>query len=941
MIAKSTSMVRSPLTLAALALLGVGGSTTSARAQANPVILEWFENSWYVLEHRAPDLFVAGYNGLWLPPPSKASTGSPGYDVFDRFDLGSPASPTMYGTEASFRAMIQELKQADQDIYIDLIVNHNSSRTTNAQFVADGGWPGFYYPLSGPTPTGDFHNGTTQSTNPSDPNYNLWEGDLVSLIDIAQESNNVFIRHPVASNPQNLPAGNVRNKPDANNARFYPDQALPGLSFTNPANGQSWTIRPFNSATPLAGDAVAENATGLLMRFTQWLLDEFQIDGYRLDAAKHVPQWFWNNYFDTIAYQRRALPDGTKTTAYSFGESVTDNGTMQTYIRKDGFGNRDALDLNEAGQLRDIRNAAGFGSWNNPLNASVDLTDNGLQDGSQGVHHVFSHDNGSVGNGSSAPALPTPSQYAIVQNAYVLMRTGVPIVYFNGREMHTRFTSRGFWPREGNPTALGDIDQNLVRLVRIHNGYARGSFYGKNSTDPSNTSLNDVLIFERGNGTRNNVLVALNDRYDAGTQTRNVQTTFAPGTRLRELTGNASDPLVDPGDAVKDVLLVGNDGRLRDPAAGINGPVYGIVVPNNVSTAGTHHRGYVVYGPATPSGTLSVFNIDGVGTRTTPTNIAPDGGSVPSWRRRATAVPVITTSTFEVRLDTTKTDALDTEFDDFACFKIDQGFRDFNNNGGVDLTPPGATVDAGFERFLTQFSPISTNSGLGVPGTNTVGTYRQVIDTSLLSEGYHYLTVYAYRKRSDGGLPIFTDFRLPFYVDRSGPAFTLVTQPVSNAGSLEWRVLASDRTTDRVHMFANLAVGVDPLPLVNSGNQAYQYDRLEWRRNLGTLPTGSNSITVVAFEDSGNVRVQRFEGISITLGSGDVNRDGRVDIDDLYALQLIPENTPNSSPNYVGEGDMNADNTINALDRTILEQQIIRLRTTVGRELQDMKGTQR
>lgn len=916
-------------------------SADRAAAQQNPVLLHWFENSWYVLEHRAPDLFLSGYNGLWLPPPSKASTGSPGYDVFDRFDLGTPASPTMYGTENFFRAMLGELKTADQDIYIDLIMNHNSSRTSNATFLADGGWPGFYLPGSGPNFWGDFHNGATQSTNPNDPNYALFEGDLVSLIDIAQESNFMYIRHPVAANAQNIPPGNVRNRIDANNARFYPDQALPGLSFTNPANGQNWTIRPFNNANPMAGDAVSENATGLLMRFQQWMLDEFKVDGFRLDACKHVPQWFWNNYFDTISYQRRTLPDGSKVNAFSFGESVENNAFVQTFIRKDGFGNRDALDLNEAGALRDVRSQAGFGSWDNPLNASLDPTDNGLQDGSQGVHHVYSHDNGSTGNGSSAPGVPGASLYALPQNCFVLMRTGVPIVYYNGREMHTRFSSRGFWPREGNPTALGDLDQNLTRLVKIHNGYARGSFYGRNSTDTVNSSQADVLIFERGNGTRNNVLVAVNDRYDNGTQTRNISTTFEPGTRLRELTGNASSATVDPTDAIKDVLLVGNDGRLRDPAAGINGPVIGLTVPNNAnSTSGQHHRGYVVYAPAAPSGTLSVLNIDGGGVRQTPANIPADDGTVPSWRRRATAVPIITTATFEVRLDTTKTDPLDNNFDDFACFKIDAGYRDFNGNGVTDLLPPGATVDAGFETFQTQSSPIS-----GGGGTGTVGVYRQVIDTSLLAEGMHYLTVYAYRRRTDGGLPIFTDFRLPFYVDRSTPAATLNTTPIASGGGLEWRVTAADRTTNRVHILANVGVGVPVLPLVNSGNQAYQYDRYEWRRNLGSLPAGNNSISIVAYEQTGNVTITRYDNITVTLGSGDVNQDGLLTIDDLYALQLIPENTPSSNPLYVGQGDMNADNTINAFDRTILEQNVLRKKQTVSPfralETTDMKNTQR
>lgn len=927
-----TTLIALAGSCAALACSPAFAQTTDPQ-RAQPVLLHWFENSWYVIEHRAPDLFVSGYNGLWLPPPSKASFGSPGYDPFDRFDLGTPGSPTTYGTENFYRAMIGELKNADQAVFIDLVVNHNGGRTSDAQFIADGGWPGFYLPGSGPDFWGDFHDGTTQSTNPSSANYNLFQGDLVGLIDIAQEKNYNYIRHPVAPNAQNIPPGNVRNRPDPNNARFYPDTALAPITFTNPGptgDGQSWTIHPFNTANPMAGDARVENATGLLNRFAQWQLDEFKVDGFRLDAAKHIPQWFWNNYFDPIMFNRRTFPNGSKGTAFSFGESVESNSFVQTYIRRDGFGNRDALDLNEAGALRDIMNQRGFGSWSNATNASIDLTNDGLQDGDQGVHHVFSHDNGSAGSGSSAPSLPGASNYAMPQNVYVLFRTGVPMIYFNGREMHTRFTNRGFWPREGNPTALGDLDPHLQRVVKLVNGYARGFMQFRNGTDPQNTSQADVLVFERTIGVdKSNVVVAVNDRYDAGFQTRNILTDFAPGTRLRELSGTATDAVVDPTNAIHDVVVVDANRRIT------------INIPNNTNVNNVqHHRGYVVYGPAAPSGTLRVFNIDGSGARVTPVNIPADGVDVPAWRRRNTALPIITTNTFEIRLDTTKTDPLDSAFDDFAVFKINQGYVDYNGNGSVDLQPPGATLDAGFETFLTQFSPIS-----GPSGNNNAGIYRQVVNTALLPEGDNYVTAYAYRRRTDGGLPILTDFRLPIYVDRLPPSTTLLTTPIASSGSVEWRVIANDRTTNRVHILANVPVEANVLSLVNSSNQAYQFDRYEWRRNLGSLPPGANSITTVAYEESGNVAITRYENITITLGSGDVNRDGILSLDDLYAIQLIPENTPSGNPAYVGEADMNADNTINAFDRQILERNVIRLQQRVSPfralETNDMKNTQR
>jgi len=894
----------------------------AARGNDNKAMIQYFEASWNSIERRAPDVFVSGYGAMWLPPPSMASTGSVGYDPFDRFNLGQPGSETMYGTESRFRSMIAELKMADQDLYIDAVLNHNSGRTSNTQFIADGGWPGFYYPGSGPTPFGDFNDGTTQSMNPNAPNYNLFTGDLVSLMDIAQETNFQYIRQPVGVNAANIPQGNFRNRPDPNNARFYPDRTLPGLTMINPppkGDGSSITVYPFNLTTPMNGTPISENATGYLVRWCQWMLDVHGVDGFRLDAAKHIPVWFWNLYYDPVLHNRRVLPDGRRVTAFSFGESVESNAFVQNYVRKDGFGFRDSLDLNEAGALRDLLSQRGFKSWQDILNSSLDTQDDGLNNGTQGVHHVFSHDNGSVGSGSSAPALPSFTNYGMPEFAYVLLRSGVPKVYFNAREMHGRYTNRGFWPREGAPNSLGDGgDLSMRRLVAIRNQYARGGFFVLNGTDPVNTSLSDVLVFERSTGTASSLLAGISDSFLNGFASRSVLTTFAPGTRLTELTGNAANAVVNQGGNIPQTLVVDANRRVL------------LTIPHNKNTSGVEHaRGYVAYGPAVPAGSLAITQVGALPTN--PTVIAADDVSTPAYMRRNTPMQRITAGQFELRLNTTKADPLDSNFDDFAIFRIDEGFRDFNGNGNFDM-PITGSVDAGYERFLTQTSPIS-----GPGGTGTVGTYRQIIDTSLLSEGPHYISVIAYRRRTDGGQPMYNEWRTVIYVDRQTPAATLVNgvTPISS-GSFEFRVVAADRTTNNVFIIPNMANGVDPLTLCTPANQAYQYDRFEWRRNVGNLPAGNNSVTVVNFELSGNFTVQTYTNISVLLGTGDVNQDGVVTVDDLYSLNAIPLNTASGNALYSHAGDMNRNGLNDSGDRVALEQNALRLNET-----RNMRSSQR
>ena len=62
-----------------------------------PAVLQLFESTYGNTEDRAGDIFLAGYGGVWLPPTGRADSGnqSVGYDVFDRFDLGSPGNPTL------------------------------------------------------------------------------------------------------------------------------------------------------------------------------------------------------------------------------------------------------------------------------------------------------------------------------------------------------------------------------------------------------------------------------------------------------------------------------------------------------------------------------------------------------------------------------------------------------------------------------------------------------------------------------------------------------------------------------------------------------------------------------------------------------------------------------------------------------------------------------
>ncbi|MEL7473483.1 MAG: GC-type dockerin domain-anchored protein [Planctomycetota bacterium] len=869
----------------AIAAIALAGLATSALAiddydtEEWPVILQWFETPWSQMERRAQDVFVSGYGGMWMPNPTRGdSDGSTGYDPLDRFDFGGPgfSLSTAFGTQDTWTAMVEQMSGFDLQIYPDAILNHNSGRNGSAFRQQQGGWPGFWMNPDDPPVDkgvgddwGDFRDGGGSG--------DIF-GDLVGLIDIAHETNFQFIRQPVsAGDPNNIPAGTLYNIPNADNIKFYPDDDATGRSVTNPGTSRhpgtsNFTWYPWNADDPSTGDPVLENATGYLMRWARWMIEVQGADGFRLDAAKHVESFFWDTFYDSALHEARITPDGRRVNPFSFGESVSSNQFIfDNYVRRDAFAFRDTLDVSGAGDMRNLLNNPFGTSWQTVLNSHIDNTNDGFNNGNLGVNHIFSHDNGTVGDGSQPP-VPNHKQQGWPFHAYLLMRPGPAIVYLN--HFAIARPANGFWPRSGTNTALGfdpDPNQNgvlevaeaventlVTDLVNLRTQYARGQFRPLNFTDFTNPSLDDVIVFERTTPIQNggatwpddyssNVLTAVNKRYDSGIDVRNVRTSFPVGTRLHELTGNAMDPVVDPTDAIPDVITVGASQRVT------------ISIPRN-NTGGTEtNRGYVVYGPALPTGAVTLTE-GGAPLGTLPA----DPTATPWGLRRQHDVQVVTGDSFTIQLDTDTGDALDPfAQDDDAVFRIDAGYFDWNSDGSVDHDNTAGRDRAGFENFNDVRLPAIVSGG-------TTGQYRQTIDATQLDDGYHYLTVRAFRARNPAEGEIWREFRIPIYVDQAGPVIEL-EDPGAIAGPQETFRVFVDPTATEVHMFWNLSAAFDPLDETDIFTRATQFDRYTFDKNLDIGTAGCGELTVVAYERSGNASVTR---VQIGGCNGDVTTDG-------------------------------------------------------------------
>ena len=871
--------------LGATTCLGIAAIAFITRAEAQnvsaPPILQLFELRWENMEDRMADIFDVGYGRMWVPPAARGgSVFSVGYDVFDRFDLGQPRDETHYGTAEGFRRMVQAAHKASIAVNPDLILNHNGVGNRNDPgFVELGGYPGFALTLPNAPHNdinGDFHDPSLDHTQDQEL------GQLAGLNDIAQEKNYQFIRHPVEpGNPDNIPAGTTYNLPDPDHARFYPDRDLGGNTVFDPRMNQNVTLYDFNAADPLAGDPVTDNATGVLLRNVRWMIQEFDVDGFRLDAARHFPRWVLD-FFDQASFlaKRTPLLDGSPNHVYSFIETGFDSpGFLQGFIRRDidnnnlGTigGNRDVLDFRLFNRLKDNLTNNGFdNNWHEIRNSPMDLNDDGLMNGSQGVAFVQSHDE-------------TGAFLSNVAHAYALLLPGNALVYLNAEQ----YGPTGTFPQPGKADALGGaFGDTMTTLVEIRNTHGRGNFHERwidqaFDSDPES----NIYVYER----ENSAVIGLNSRNDAFVETRNgVQTGFAPGAVLVELTGNAADATVDPGGAIPDAIRVDGSGRID------------ISIPGNDG----HGRGYVIYGVARPEGTLTLTNVASTLAGATPT--AQTNGTA-----RLADIDVVTADSFDVRLNTTpvtlpapageSNPVRDEHADgDTALLKIDGGI-DLNGNPGVDVTTPG-DLAYGFEAFTDTHSPGYVWDGGSNVGTGS-GTYEQTIDATGLAEGRHYLTVRAFRHRNsstggDGGPAVYADFKKTIHIDRLPPDSELVSfQPfASNPADPDDRDLIvrnPDGTADNMHFLLDLPANLSDAQIMqmvqNGVGDAGDYDRDSFIFGYFGVTTGNHVATVVTFEPTGNSGIRRHTGIftatNAGAGLGDLDADGVFEPGDLAGLE--------------------------------------------------------
>ncbi len=237
---------------------------------------------WNQLTDSANSLAEAGFTALWLPPPYKASGGASdvGYGVYDLFDLGEFKQKgtvrTKYGTRDQYLTAVDAAHRAGIQIYADGVFNHrNGADAIEEVEVVPVAWSDRNQEIGAPRKIriwSEF-NFPDRGDKYSSMKWHWWHFDAVNHNADAPGDTTIY---------------RLKDK------RFDTE--------VDPREGNY----DFLMACDL--DMGENQVRGELKYWGEWILDTAGIDGFRLDAVKHIRAFFFNEWLDHVRhYAQKSL----------------------------------------------------------------------------------------------------------------------------------------------------------------------------------------------------------------------------------------------------------------------------------------------------------------------------------------------------------------------------------------------------------------------------------------------------------------------------------------------------------------------------------------------------------------------------------------------------------------------------------------------------------
>ena len=444
---------------------------------------------WYTyLAKLAPRLRELGFDGIWIPSPSKgnAGTNSMGYDVFDHYDLGDKDQKgtiaTRFGTKDSLLRLVAVAYANGLEVYPDIVLNHAigaeldqaapGDRFKKFRYVAFGGpdvgrWPKDHW---------NFH-----------PNPDHWcsSGEICGQL-------------------------------------FGPDICYLDVSHGGGGNG----------------GYMLDQARGWM----RWLTRQIGADGFRFDAVKHFPAYviedlLFNAMGDRLDYfavgefvggrqQLDAWVDETRNRAGTFDFSLRDG--LANIVEAGGFFDMGSLPNYQ--QQNRIKTAPFVNNHDTWRGAHWDSEPGSL------LHDDRSGDWRQNGD-ELAPTIDPDNARADVAYAAAFAVDGSPVVYYE--DLFVNNTSSRF-------NAAPDTIQTRAYLVNLIWAHQKLNFKD-GAYKVRYQGSQDLLVIERSG----RALIGLND-HGAEARDAWVQTDFGRRVRLHDYSGsNPSDLETDDSGWVK------------------------------------------------------------------------------------------------------------------------------------------------------------------------------------------------------------------------------------------------------------------------------------------------------------------------------------------------------------------------------------------------------
>ncbi|MGB7443521.1 MAG: alpha-amylase [Coleofasciculaceae cyanobacterium] len=256
-------------------------------SQINGTMMQFFHwytpangQLWEDVKDKAGSLAEAGFTAMWLPPAYKGRGGGydVGYGVYDLFDLGEfdqkGTVPTKYGTKDQYVAAIEALHGAGIQVYADVVFNHKDGGDEKERVMATPFHTDNRLDPIGPLQEIEIYSRFTfpgRGDTYSSMKWDAWQFDAVNHNMLNQRDDIVYL--------------------------------LEGRNFDKFVDLEKGSY-DFLLGCDL--DMDNEQTRGELMYWGQWVLDTTGVDGFRLDAIKHVPTWFFEQWLDNVRHHAQS-----------------------------------------------------------------------------------------------------------------------------------------------------------------------------------------------------------------------------------------------------------------------------------------------------------------------------------------------------------------------------------------------------------------------------------------------------------------------------------------------------------------------------------------------------------------------------------------------------------------------------------------------------------